>query len=241
MVKGKQQYCEKMVSGSDRCRVYLHREAKAKEMMNYVPNAGFRNGDMCTYSKRYMTKGPCMHLQYEGLQNGVMVAWLEQHGKESDPLAGAQYERISEAVSKQWHGEEEEDEPSVEYIDGIFQRRMTKNPNPKEPRWDQFLWVVGDYNNTYSYREDIAENFVEYLSWMGFRVKVGKDHSCNCLAPNNHAMMDNDVYVLMQDTHPDMSPNDIVEDDAIMSLFWESPDHGREVVEKIELDFMKRH
>jgi hypothetical protein len=173
-------------------------------------------------------------LMYEGVQQGVMIAYLKKHNAEEEPFFLHDYKLLN-------------DNPTIMEglgINAILSRKdgdgggeLMQSPTSTYA-WRQFVLIIGESNNTPAKRKEFAEALVNHFNSQATsanyryvrKVKLGRDFTPRPLLAVDTVLLDEDVIGLMQAAYEDTPLEEVATFDGIMRTFWTDLDHGRDVV-----------
>jgi len=170
----------------------------------------------------------------EGLQQGIMVAYVQKFNKEEEAFIGPHIR----------HFEDNMDIMETAGINAIIDRKggdgespMMQNPS-SQFAWKQFVFATGEDNNTKEERARLGRALVNKLndtSEVTYKYprksKFFKDISAPKLNPVDARVLDADVVGLMKAAYPDLTLEEIAQFDSIMAGFWCNVARGKEVME----------
>lgn len=215
------------------------KKAQAVKHLAKIPPASAFKGKYKTTVDSPLKKGKKDYrhlLCFVGLQNGIVVMWLERYNSsQEEPFFLFDHQLLKNNQGIQ-------DELG---INAIFSRKDGRDgakalPTKKysEYDWKQFVFIVGTDNNTPSYRKELASKMVKHFNKNAVKpnydyprlVKVGEDKTQNPLEPVDAKILDKDVLGLMLSAYPTTPITEVATFDSIMKTFWYNIEHGREVV-----------
>ena len=176
------------------------------------------------------------HVIVEGLQCGVVVAHVKKFNKEEEAFIGPHVR----------HLENNEDVMENVGVNAILNRKgadgdtpMMQKPDGQYP-WKQFLFVVGESNNTKQERIRLGSKLADHLNDMSSveckfpcKSKFVKDITSATPCPLDACLLDADVLRLMPAAYPGLSMEEMMNFDCIMAGFWCNTDRGQELMMQV--------
>ncbi|MGL5934882.1 MAG: hypothetical protein ACRCZI_04590 [Cetobacterium sp.] len=173
-------------------------------------------------------------LHYQGVQQGVMSAYLEKYNAPEEPFVHHDMKLFK-------------NQPSLMEDLSINAILFRKGPNggtlmqssTSSYAWRQFIFIIGENNNTPAKRKDYAEALVRHMNTQATsenyqyvrKIKLGNDLTERPLLPVDTILLDEDVLGLMVAAYEGTPLAEIATYDTIMKSFWTNLAHGKEVVE----------
>jgi hypothetical protein len=171
-------------------------------------------------------------LMYQGVQQGLMVAYLKKANADAEPFLLHDYSLFRE-------------NPAIMERLGI-NAILSRKGDDGEPlmqsststyHWKQFVFIIGENTNTPATRKELAEALVSHFNTQATttnyqypkRVKLGDDLTARPLSSVDAVLLDQDVISMMSAAY-DISFEELSTYDPIMRSFWSDIAHGREVV-----------
>ena len=172
----------------------------------------------------------------EGLQQGIMVAYVQKFNKEEEAFIGPHIR----------HFEKNQDVMEMVGIGAILDRKggngespMMQSPTSTFP-WKQFIFVVGEESNTKEKRAclgkalaDELSNTSQFMYKFPRKTKFFKDITAPKFCPVDACILDADVIGLMKAAYPDLELDEIAQYDSIMAGFWCNVARGKEIMENL--------
>ena len=170
----------------------------------------------------------------EGMQNGVMTAYLKKANKEEEPFLAHDMILFN-------------NDPNLCEsfgINTIIPRKgvngetpLKQNPNSSYD-WRQFVFILGEEGNNSVNRRSIANALIDHLNGNAvipnyqypIKVKFGWDKTTDPMRTISENMLDSHVLQMMKSAYPDTNFGDLLTDVAIISTFWADVDHGSEIM-----------
>lgn len=213
------------------------KKAAAAKKSGTPPKSAFSSGKFKGVTPLKGKKDIRHLLHYEGLQNGVVVAFLQKYNAPEEPFFAYDYKFLND-------NPEDMEELGINAI--VFRRGSFGEPLKQSPtstyNWRQFVLIVGEANNTPHKRKEAMKKLVDHFNENATtanyqyprKVKLGSDYTTSSPAPNNSSMLDTDVIGLMMAAYPNTPLSEVANFDGVMASFWESPDYGRNILEGYE-------
>lgn len=179
-------------------------------------------------------------LMYQGLKEGVMVAYLKKGGSgsvEEEPFFHYDYKELT-------------DNPDIMEslgINAILNRRGDQGDEPMKQsatssyNYRLFLLIIGEDNNTPRERKAIAMRLIAHFNdnantqnyQYPTKVKLGEDLTTPEKRPIDSVLMDADVVNLMLACYPSTSVGSLVGWPQIMGNFWSDVERGAQIMQSL--------
>lgn len=207
-----------------------------------LPVSAFSSGKFKTNLDSLMNnKDKRNQLLIEGLQQGVVVAWVKKHNKDEEAFIGPDIRYLTDNM----------DVMENLGINAILMRKgidgetaMPQFPNSTY-QWKQFVFLIGETANTKEKRKEIANLLVSHFNNNAHtaaeykyprKLKFFKDTTPTNPRPVDACLLDADVVGLLAAAFPDMELDEVATYEDIMSGFWTNIDHGRLAMENAVLE-----
>jgi hypothetical protein len=177
----------------------------------------------------------------EGLLAGIVVAYIKKSHSEEEPFLAYDYTLIHT---------NQEIMDSLEINETVF--RKGSNGETALPQcvgsnysWRQFLYIVGEEENTVEKRSEIANRLKDHLNQnaniTNYRypvsIKVGNDPTVqDNMRPLDSCILSDDVIGLINTAYPGTLFSDLVQFEERMATFWGDIDDGRNIMIAAEQD-----
>ena len=171
-------------------------------------------------------------LNFERMQNGVLIAWLEKANENAEAFKVCDFRFLNDNPDKM----EELDINAIVCRKGSDGETPMKQSASSSYNWRQFVFIlgeekVGNEGDCREVLEKVVAFFNENATTAHYqyprKVKLGRDFTVPEFAPNSKRMLDIDVLGLVLAAFPDTPIAEIAVWDEIVGCFWEDIEHGR--------------
>ena len=181
-------------------------------------------------------------LVVEGLQQGIIVAWIKKHNVDEEAFIGPDIRYLTDNMEVMENLG----------IGAIFARRgidgeTPMKQNPKSTyQWKQFVFLVGESGNTQENRSKLATNLAVHFNTNEHTIaeykyprktKFLKDITREPPRSVDACFLDSDVLKLMSAAFPTWELDEIAVYDNIVSGFFTNMEHGKRMIENADIDF----
>ena len=171
-----------------------------------------------------------------GLQNGMCVAFVKKANKELEA-------HLPHDMRVLYSNQTIRDDIG---INAILPRRgvdgeseMPQNPGSEYP-WRQFLFILGEDNNTAAGRRAEVAGLINLLNENATnenykypkRAKFGQDLTTNPMQPASAVMLDQHVVGLLMPAYPNTTLAELKEDEDIVSSFFVDVEEGKAMIDE---------
>ena len=175
-------------------------------------------------------------MMYEGLQQGIMIAYAKKANKNEGAFIGPSVsliENTPEVMDELW-------------INAIVPRKGDDGTTPLKNtpsvpfNWKQFVMIIGEDNNSLAGRKAAIKKLVNQINsnvhdagmyQYPTEMKIGQDLTQEPLRAADVHLLDNDVIALMMAAYPTLSLEELTEDEVIMATFWTDVSRGVKAIE----------
>jgi len=180
-------------------------------------------------------------LVIEGLMAGVVVAYIKKSFSEEEPFLAYDYTLIRT---------NQEIMDTLEINDTVFRKGINgETPKPQcvgsNYSWRQFLFIVGEEDNTVEKRSEIGNRLKDHLNQNAnitnyrypISIKLGNDRTIqDNMRPLDSCILNDDVIGLINTAFPGTLFSDLVQFEELMGTFWGDIDDGRNIMIAAEQD-----
>ena len=210
---------------------------KSNKTTKKVPTSAFCGGNFKSIPEGLSGKKDKRNQVFvEGLQQGIMVAFVQKFNRAEEAYIGPHVRFLEENC----------DLMESLGINAIVSRKGGDGESPmmqkpgSEYIWKQFIFIIGEDGNTKENRVALGKQLAAHLNDM---TKVAEDYSYPRKAkfmkdmtqaiprPVDACLLDCDVVSLIGAAYPDLEMDEIASYPSIMLGFWANAARGAEVME----------